>query len=86
MKALLATLATALVATAALAATAPAAPVQHTAMNDTIVVVAAGDARFSTLVSLVKKAGLVKTLSGKGPFTVFAPTNCRVREAEEVRT
>ena len=75
MKALLATLATALVATAALAATAPAAPVQHTAMNDTIVVVAAGDARFSTLVSLVKKAGLVKTLSGKGPFTVFAPTN-----------
>jgi uncharacterized surface protein with fasciclin (FAS1) repeats len=35
--------------------------------------VAAGD--FDTLVSLVKRAGLAKTLSGKGPFTVFAPTN-----------
>ena len=75
MKALLATLGAALVATAALAATAPAAPVQHKAMNDTIVGVAAGDARFSTLVSLVKKAGLVGTLSAKGPYTVFAPTN-----------
>ncbi|MDO7847371.1 fasciclin domain-containing protein [Hymenobacter sp. M29] len=29
----------------------------------------------STLVSAVKQAGLVETLSGPGPFTVFAPTN-----------
>jgi uncharacterized surface protein with fasciclin (FAS1) repeats len=29
----------------------------------------------TTLVSLVKKAGLVDTLEGPGPFTVFAPTN-----------
>ena len=29
----------------------------------------------STLVSAVKAAGLVETLSGTGPFTVFAPTN-----------
>jgi len=29
----------------------------------------------STLVALVKQAGLVKTLNSKGPFTVFAPTN-----------
>ncbi|ABE37723.1 fasciclin domain-containing protein [Rhodopseudomonas pseudopalustris] len=29
----------------------------------------------STLVAAVKAAGLVKTLEGKGPFTVFAPTN-----------
>jgi uncharacterized surface protein with fasciclin (FAS1) repeats len=29
----------------------------------------------TTLVSAVKAAGLVKTLEGKGPFTVFAPTN-----------
>lgn len=29
----------------------------------------------TTLVAAVKKAGLVDTLSGKGPFTVFAPTN-----------
>lgn len=30
---------------------------------------------FDTLASLVKRAGLAKTLSGKGPFTVFAPTD-----------
>lgn len=40
-----------------------------------IVETAAGSKQFSTLVSLVKKAGLVGTLSGKGPYTVFAPTN-----------
>jgi uncharacterized surface protein with fasciclin (FAS1) repeats len=61
--------------TAALAATAPAAPAEPAAANATIVGVAAGDKRFSTLVSLVKQAGLVKTLNGKGSFTVFAPTN-----------
>ena len=48
----------------------PAAP----AAKD-IVDLAAGDARFSTLVTAVKAAGLVDTLKGKGPFTVFAPTN-----------
>jgi uncharacterized surface protein with fasciclin (FAS1) repeats len=30
---------------------------------------------FKTLVTAVKEAGLVDTLSGKGPFTVFAPTD-----------
>ena len=40
-----------------------------------IVKTAAADGRFDTLVSLVKSAGLAKTLSGKGPFTVFAPTD-----------
>ena len=30
---------------------------------------------FKTLVKAVKEAGLVETLSGKGPFTVFAPTD-----------
>ncbi len=29
----------------------------------------------TTLVAAVKAAGLVQTLEGKGPFTVFAPTN-----------
>ena len=29
----------------------------------------------TTLVAAVKAAGLVETLEGKGPFTVFAPTN-----------
>jgi uncharacterized surface protein with fasciclin (FAS1) repeats len=31
--------------------------------------------QFNTLTSLLKKAGLVKTLKGKGPYTVFAPTD-----------
>ena len=41
----------------------------------TIVDVASADATFSTLVAAVSAAGLVETLSGTGPFTVFAPTN-----------
>jgi uncharacterized surface protein with fasciclin (FAS1) repeats len=41
----------------------------------TIVDIAAADENFSTLVSLVTTAELVETLSGEGPFTVFAPTN-----------
>jgi transforming growth factor-beta-induced protein len=40
-----------------------------------IVDIAASDDRFSTLVSAVTAAGLVDTLKGEGPFTVFAPTN-----------
>ena len=40
-----------------------------------IVGVAAGNDNFTTLVAAVKAAGLVETLSGDGPFTVFAPTN-----------
>jgi len=40
-----------------------------------IVDVAAANADFSTLVAAVKAAGLVETLKGEGPFTVFAPTN-----------
>ena len=40
-----------------------------------IVDTAAGNEDFSTLVAAVKAAGLVDTLKGEGPFTVFAPTN-----------
>lgn len=53
----------------------------ETAMADeaaaagTIVEVAQGDETFSTLVEAVVAADLVETLSGEGPFTVFAPTN-----------
>ncbi|NND96475.1 MAG: fasciclin domain-containing protein [Pirellulaceae bacterium] len=43
--------------------------------DKTIVENAAGNDDFSTLVAAVKAAGLADTLSGKGPFTVFAPTN-----------
>jgi uncharacterized surface protein with fasciclin (FAS1) repeats len=45
------------------------------AQNQDIVDVAAGNKDFSTLVAAVKAAGLVDTLKGKGPFTVFAPTD-----------
>jgi transforming growth factor-beta-induced protein len=41
----------------------------------TIVDVAASTDGFSTLVAAVEAAGLVETLSGEGPFTVFAPTD-----------
>ncbi len=41
----------------------------------TIVAVASSVQDLSTLVTAVKAAGLVDTLSGPGPYTVFAPTN-----------
>ncbi|HBQ53984.1 MAG TPA: beta-Ig-H3/fasciclin, partial [Erythrobacter sp.] len=45
------------------------------AETGTVVEVAQGDETFSTLVSAVTAADLGATLSGDGPFTVFAPTN-----------
>lgn len=50
---------------------APAAP----STPATVVEIAVGSADHSTLVAAVKAAGLVETLSGTGPFTVFAPSN-----------
>lgn len=47
-----------------------------------IVDIAVGDENFSTLVSLLKKAELVETLSGDGPFTVFAPTNAAFEKVD----
>jgi transforming growth factor-beta-induced protein len=41
----------------------------------TIVDIAVADGRFNTLVAAVTAAELVETLSGEGPFTVFAPTD-----------
>lgn len=52
-------------------AMAPEAP----AASGNIVAVAQGNADFSTLVTAVTAAELGETLSGPGPFTVFAPTN-----------
>jgi uncharacterized surface protein with fasciclin (FAS1) repeats len=43
--------------------------------SKTIVANALKSADHTTLVAAVKAAGLVDTLNGKGPFTVFAPTN-----------
>ena len=37
--------------------------------------IASADKQFSTLVTAIDQAGLKDALSGKGPFTVFAPTN-----------
>jgi transforming growth factor-beta-induced protein len=41
----------------------------------TIIETASSNPDFSTLVTAIKAAGLVDTLSGTGPFTVFAPSN-----------
>ena len=59
-------------AAAAMAALAACAPMDD---GDDIVDIAAGNDDFSTLVAAVSAAGLVDTLKGEGPFTVFAPTN-----------
>lgn len=53
----------------------PATAASAAAPSKNIVETAAGAPQFSTLVSLVKKAGLVGVLSGKADYTVFAPTN-----------
>ncbi len=63
-----------LLALAALAAAAFVAPVAHAASKDIVdTAVAAGN--FKTLATALQAAGLVDTLKGKGPFTVFAPTD-----------
>lgn len=56
------------------ASTALAAPAFAGGMKD-IVDTAAGAGSFETLVAAVEAAGLVETLKGDGPFTVFAPTD-----------
>lgn len=53
---------------------APQGEAAVTAPGD-IVEIAAADGRFTTLVKAVEAAGLVETLKGAGPFTVFAPTD-----------
>ena len=60
---------------ASLAIAAPSAVIANIASDQTIVEIAAGNKDFSTLVAAVKAAGLVETLKGDGPFTVFAPTD-----------
>lgn len=48
---------------------------QMSESTPTVVGVASNNAAFTTLVAALKSADLVGTLDGKGPFTVFAPTN-----------
>jgi uncharacterized surface protein with fasciclin (FAS1) repeats len=61
---------------AALCVTPPAdAQMYGRSMSPDIVEVAASAGSFNTLVAAVQAAGLVETLKGAGPFTVFAPTD-----------
>jgi uncharacterized surface protein with fasciclin (FAS1) repeats len=60
----------------ALWAAIPGAAAQTTpASAQNIVETAASAGKFKTLTTLLKRAGLVKALEGKGPYTVFAPTD-----------
>ncbi|MGJ8581271.1 MAG: fasciclin domain-containing protein [Psychromonas sp.] len=47
----------------------------HHGTHKDIVEVASENGSFTTLVAALKAGGLVETLKGKGPFTVFAPTD-----------
>ena len=53
------------------------------AADKDIVDTAVSAKQFSTLVAAVKAAGLVETLKGDGPFTVFAPTNAAFEKLPE---
>ncbi|MBO6602402.1 MULTISPECIES: fasciclin domain-containing protein [Paracoccaceae] len=60
---------------ALVASTALAAPAFADSHSMDIVDTAVGAGSFTTLVAAVEAAGLVDTLKGEGPFTVFAPTD-----------
>jgi uncharacterized surface protein with fasciclin (FAS1) repeats len=53
------------------------------ASPETITEIVAGNPEFSTLLAAVQAAGLTETLSGQGPFTVFAPTDAAFAELPE---
>jgi uncharacterized surface protein with fasciclin (FAS1) repeats len=63
------------VASLAIAFSSGAIATAQDTSSQTIVEIAAGNKDLSTLVTAVTKAELAETLSGAGPFTVFAPTN-----------
>jgi uncharacterized surface protein with fasciclin (FAS1) repeats len=65
----------AVTAFALLAVTVGAAADRTRAPDKNIVETAVAAGKFKTLTSLLTQAGLAKTLEGKGPYTVFAPTN-----------
>lgn len=52
-----------------------ASPLTYADAGNDIVDTAVGAGKFNTLVAAVQAAGLVDTLKGPGPFTVFAPTD-----------
>merc|ERR1711992_142739 len=59
------------------------APVAAKVAPKTIAELVVSEPRFSTLLAAVKAADLVDTLSGEGPFTVFAPTNEAFKKVPE---
>ena len=69
-----------LAALALAAAPASARPATAAAAKPNIVETAVAAGNFTTLVSLVKQAGLADTLSAKGPYTVFAPTDAAFKK------
>ena len=74
------TAAGAVVISAALVTAAPASArtdlgAVHSGAGKNIVQTALAAGKFKTLATLLKQAGLAGTLQGKGPFTVFAPTD-----------
>ncbi len=62
-------------AAAAIVASLGSSPAAAASGEQTIVKTAAQAGQFDTLLTLAKKAGLVGALSGRGPLTVFAPTD-----------
>ena len=60
---------------AAVAASGASASTVSKTKSGNIVQTAVAAGQFKTLASLLQKAGLVKTLQGMGPYTVFAPTD-----------
>ncbi len=72
---ILAALAVALAVGAATATAGPATTAVPKMGEKNIVQTAVAAGQFKTLASLLMKAGLAGTLQGKGPFTVFAPTD-----------
>lgn len=71
----------ALAATDLAAMMMPAEEAMMEAPTESIVDIAVGNDDFSTLVAAVQAAGLAETLSGEGPFTVFAPTDAAFEAA-----
>jgi uncharacterized surface protein with fasciclin (FAS1) repeats len=74
---------TALLFTTASLGFTTAAYADHHGMKKDVVEVAVENGSFTTLVAAVKAAGLVETLQGKGPFTIFAPTDAAFSKLPE---
>lgn len=62
---------------------ADAEPTETEMENPDLVTLASNEEELSTLVAAVEAAGLVETLQGEGPFTIFAPTNAAFEDLPE---